>query len=134
MTEQRMTRRLRGNALLSLWVCRVILGPGMIIPAVMAHVPAAMAGAPASTPGHSAVPPRAAADTFMLTATRANFTQYYPTYLANGYWSVASSLLGTAPTVPHMAGLMDYEPADVSTPAPTPTCNKLNFFHPRASL
>src|SRR5258708_33155889 len=98
MTEQRMTRRLRGNALLFLWVCRVILVPGMIIPAVMAHVPAAMAGAPASTAdatasttGHSTGLPRAAADTFRLTATQANFVPYYPTYLANGYWSVASS-------------------------------------------
>jgi len=64
--------------------------------------------------------PRPVADTFTLTATQANFAQYYPTYLANGYWSVASSLLGTAPTVSHMAGLMDYEADDVSRPAAIP--------------
>jgi trehalose/maltose hydrolase-like predicted phosphorylase len=113
MTKQRMTRRFRGNALFS-WVCRVILVPGMIAPAVMAGVPAA--------------PPRAAADAFRLTATQANFAQYYPTYLANGYWSVASSLLGTTPTVSHMAGIMDYEADDVSRPAAIPNWNEIDYF------
>jgi len=41
MTKQRMTPRFRGNALLSLWACGVILVPGMIVPAAMARVTAA---------------------------------------------------------------------------------------------
>jgi protein-glucosylgalactosylhydroxylysine glucosidase len=134
MTKQRMTRRFRGNALFS-WVCRVILVPGMIAPAVMAGVPAATAAVPAVTAGVPAETardstglPRPAADTFRLTATQANFAQYYPTYLANGYWSVASSLLGTAPTVSHMAGIMDYEADDVSRPAAIPNWNEIDYF------
>src|SRR5437763_251874 len=43
-------------------------------------------------------PARNAPDTFELTATERNFEHYYPTYLANGYWSMASSLSGTGPT------------------------------------
>ena len=90
MTKQRITGRFRGNVLLSLWVWGVILAPGIAAPT-----------------------PRAATDSFTLTATQANFAKYYSTYLANGYWSVASSLLGTSPTVAHMVGVMDYDADDV---------------------
>jgi len=114
MTKQRATRRFRGNALLALWVCGVILMPGVIVPIAMAR------GSTATT--------RAAAGTFTLTATQANFAQYYPTYLANGYWSVASSLLGTAPTVAHMVGIMDYDADDVSRPAAIPSWNEIDYF------
>jgi trehalose/maltose hydrolase-like predicted phosphorylase len=77
---------------------------------------------------------RAASDTFTLSATQANFTQYYPTYLANGYWSVESSLLGTAPTVAHMAGVMDYGTDDVSRPAAIPNWNEIDYFDGAAWL
>ncbi len=109
MTKQRMTGRFRGNALLVLWACGVIL------------VPAAAARGSTATA-------RPAADTFRLTATQANFAEYYPTYLANGYWSVASSLLGTAPTVAHMVGIMDYDADDVSRPAAIPSWNEIDYF------
>jgi hypothetical protein len=66
-----MKQRFRGNALLSLWVCGVILALGTIVPTAMAQ------GSTARS--------RAATDTFTLTVTRDNFAQYYPTYLANGY-------------------------------------------------
>lgn len=77
---------------------------------------------------------RAAPDTFTLTATQRNFAQYYPTYLANGYWSVASSLLGTSPTVAHMVGVMDYETDDVSRPAAIPSWNEIDYFDGAAWL
>jgi trehalose/maltose hydrolase-like predicted phosphorylase len=67
-------------------------------------------------------------DTFSLTATARNFDDYYPTYLANGYWSMASSLLGTAPTRAQMIGVMDYTPADVSRPAAIPSWNEIDYF------
>ena len=102
---QRMTRRFRGNALPALWTVGVIL----------------------TAPGSTAIA-RAVADTFTLTATQANFAEYYPTYLANGYWSVASSLLGTAPTVAHMVGIMDYDADDVSRPAAIPSWNEIDYF------
>jgi protein-glucosylgalactosylhydroxylysine glucosidase len=82
-------------------------------------------------PSWSAAPPsavRPAPSTFTLTATQRNFAQYYPTYLANGYWSVASSLLGTSPTVAHMVGIMDYDADDVSRPAAIPSWNEIDFF------
>src|SRR5258707_12076698 len=128
MTKQRMTGRFRGNALLVLWVCGVIFVSGVIVSTAMAR--AAMATAPvsaAATHGSTATT-RAAADTFRLTATQANFAEYYPTYLANGYWSVASSLLGTAPTVAHMVGIMDYDADDVSRPAAIPSWNEIDYF------
>jgi trehalose/maltose hydrolase-like predicted phosphorylase len=149
MTKQRMTQRFRGNALLSLWVCGMILVPGTIVPAAMARVATGMApistaaarvstatahGSTATarvstaTAHGSTTTARAAADTFTLTATQANFAQYYPTYLANGYWSVASSLLGTAPTVAHMVGIMDYDADDVSRPAAIPSWNEIDYF------
>jgi trehalose/maltose hydrolase-like predicted phosphorylase len=142
MTKQRTTRRFRGNALLALWVCGVNLVPGVIVPIAMALAPTATASvstATASVPASAAsvsaaaargstTATRAAADTFTLTATQANFAQYYPTYLANGYWSVASSLLGTAPTVAHMVGIMDYDADDVSRPAAIPSWNEIDYF------
>jgi protein-glucosylgalactosylhydroxylysine glucosidase len=63
-----------------------------------------------------------------LTATARNFDNYYPTYLANGHWSMASSLLGTAPTQAQMIGVMDYTPADVSRPAAIPSWNEIDYF------
>jgi hypothetical protein len=141
MTELRMTRRFRGNALLALWVCGVILAPSVIVPAAMAdvstvpaNIPTATTRVPAATERLPAAAARAAAGTFTLTATAANFAQYYPTYLANGYWSVASSLLGTAPTVAHMIGIMDYGADDVSRPAAIPSWNEIDYFDGSAWL
>jgi trehalose/maltose hydrolase-like predicted phosphorylase len=113
------------GAALSACVYSVVVGaifaPGMIVPTAMARMSTA-------TPGVSAAAARAAPDSFTLTATQDNFAQYYPTYLANGYWSVASSLLGTAPTVAHMVGIMDYGADDVSRPAAIPSWNEIDYF------
>jgi protein-glucosylgalactosylhydroxylysine glucosidase len=133
MTEQRMPRRCRGNALFPWWAYSVTLAAGMMLSTAMARVPAAIAHVPAPhvpapTTHVPAAGARAVADTFTLTATQANFAQYYPTYLANGYWSVASSLLGTSPTVAHMVGIMDYEADDVSRPAAIPSWNEIDYF------
>lgn len=108
-----MAARFRGNALPALWLSGAISMPAVIAAAPMA---------------------RAASDSFTLTASQRNFAQYYPTYLANGYWSVASSLLGTAPSVAHMAGIMDDDPTDVSRPAAIPSWNEIDYFDGRAWL
>lgn len=105
-TDQEMTQRFRGNPLLSLWLPGVILLSCMSVPTLMAR----------------------AADSFTLTATASDFSRYYPTYLANGHWSVASSLLGTTPTVSHMVGVMDYDDTDVSRPAAIPSWNEIDYF------
>ena len=74
--------------------------------------------------GASAAP---AIDTFALTATDRDFDKYYPTYLANGHWSMASSLLGTAPTSAQIIGVMDYSANDVSRPAAIPSWNEIDY-------
>lgn len=65
---------------------------------------------------------------FALTATVADFDEYHPTYLANGYWSVASSLRGTDATEAHMVGVMDYTAGDVSRAAAIPSWNEIDYF------
>src|SRR6185312_16981645 len=71
---------------------------------------------------------RAPDSSFILSATSGNFDSYYPTYLANGYWSLASTLLGTAPALSFMAGVMDYTDDDVSRPAALPGWNEIDYF------
>jgi protein-glucosylgalactosylhydroxylysine glucosidase len=71
---------------------------------------------------------RAGDDSFILTASERDFSRYTPTYLANGFWSVRSSLLGTAASLAEMVGLMDYQPEDVSRPAAIPSWNEVDYF------
>ena len=70
---------------------------------------------------------RAADGSFTLTATASSFSRYVPTYLANGYWSTGSSLLGTSATAAQMVGLMDYSD-DVSRPAAIPSWSEVDYF------
>jgi trehalose/maltose hydrolase-like predicted phosphorylase len=86
---------------------------------------AAPAAAPAATAAADRVP---AMDTFELTATDRNFQNYYPTYLANGYWSMASSLSGTGATPAQIVGVMDYTANDVSRPAAIPSWNEIDYY------
>lgn len=57
---------------------------------------------------------------FRLTATAADFGQYYPAYLANGHFSTDTSLHGTRAALSLMGGLMDRTAGDVSRPAALP--------------
>ena len=77
---------------------------------------------------------RAADSSFVLTATASSFAHYVPTYLANGYWSAGSSLLGTSATAAQMVGLMDYHAGDVSRPAAIPSWNEIDYFDGAAWL
>lgn len=65
---------------------------------------------------------------FEFVATEKNFDLYYPTYLANGFFSTNTSLRGTDPTVCYMVGLMDYTPMDLSRPAPIPSWAEIDYF------
>jgi protein-glucosylgalactosylhydroxylysine glucosidase len=93
-----------------------------IAAAVQAAAPAAGAAPGAAADGEPAI------DTFELTATDRNFQNYYPTYLANGYWSMASSLSGTGPTPAQIVGVMDYTANDVSRPAAIPSWNEIDYY------
>ena len=65
---------------------------------------------------------------FRLEATANDFAVYFPTYLANGYFSIASTLHGTAPALSLMTGLMDRTPGDVSRPAALPGLAEIDYF------
>src|SRR5438270_11150701 len=81
-----------------------------------------------SVPSLGTNAPQAVADSFELTAAAQDLGNYFPTYLANGYWSVASSPLGITPTLSLMAGFMDYTPTDVSRPAALPSWNEIDYY------
>jgi hypothetical protein len=69
-----------------------------------------------------------ASDSFTLTAGIADLSNYFPTYLANGYWSLASTPKGTDGAASQMAGVMDYSRGDVSRPAAIPLWNDIDYF------
>jgi protein-glucosylgalactosylhydroxylysine glucosidase len=64
---------------------------------------------------------------FLLTAGPADLAGYFPTCLANGYFSTLSTPRGTEATRSYMAGLMDYTPEDMSRPASVPGWTEIDF-------
>jgi SSS family transporter len=66
-------------------------------------------------------------NSFRMTATSDDFKLYFPTYLANGHFSAASSPRGSDPTLAYVAGLMDYTPDDVSRPAAIPSWTEIDY-------
>ena len=51
---------------------------------------------------------------FLLTATAKDFGAYFPSYLANGYFSTMTTVRGTEPAMAYMVAFMDYTPGDIS--------------------
>src|SRR6202048_5312443 len=69
----------------------------------------------------SAVPALAAPDaTFSLSATAEDFGNYFPSYLANGYFSTMTAPRGTEGNLAYMVAFMDYAQGDISRPAAIP--------------
>jgi protein-glucosylgalactosylhydroxylysine glucosidase len=64
---------------------------------------------------------------FLLSAGSADLPRYFPTYLANGYFSTLSSPRGTEVSRSYVAGLMDYTPGDISRPASVPGWTEIDF-------
>ncbi len=64
---------------------------------------------------------------FLLSASAADLPRYFPTYLANGYFSTLSSPRGTQVARSYVAGLMDYTPGDISRPASVPGWTEIDF-------
>jgi hypothetical protein len=104
-----------------------VLAPTSLSMLLMAAAVQAAAPAAGAAPG-TAADGQPAIDTFELSATDRNFQNYYPTYLANGYWSMASSLSGTGPTPAQIVGVMDYTANDVSRPAAIPSWNEIDYY------
>ncbi|MBB6185443.1 glycosyl hydrolase family 95 catalytic domain-containing protein [Oleiagrimonas soli] len=66
-------------------------------------------------------------DSFLLTATSHDFGHYFPTYLANGYFSTMSTPRGTGPARAYMAAFMDYTRDDISRPAAIPGWSEVDY-------
>lgn len=65
--------------------------------------------------------------TFELTATAADWNSYFPSYLANGYFSTMTAPRGTEGALAYMVGLMDYGKDDISRPAAIPGWSEIDY-------
>jgi len=76
----------------------------------------------------AAGPAAAATDpSFLLTATAADFDRYFPSYLANGYFSTMTSVRGTEGNRAYMVALMDYARDDIARPAAIPGWSEIDY-------
>ncbi|HXS03619.1 MAG TPA: glycoside hydrolase family 65 protein [Rhodanobacter sp.] len=64
---------------------------------------------------------------FLLTGTAANFGSYFPSYLANGYFSTMTSPRGTEPDMGYMVAFMDYAKGDIARPAAIPGWSEIDY-------
>jgi hypothetical protein len=64
---------------------------------------------------------------FLLTATAKDFGAYFPSYLANGYFSTMTSVRATEPDRAYMAAFMDYTKGDISRPAAIPGWSEIDY-------
>ncbi len=80
-----------------------------------------------SRPNLPVPPPATTDESFLLTATSADFGRYFPTYLANGFLTSTSSRRGTEPALVYQAGVMDRSPGDVSRPAAMPAWSAIDY-------
>lgn len=64
---------------------------------------------------------------FLLTATSKDFGAYFPSYLANGYFSTMTSVRGTEPDRAYMVAFMDYTSDDISRPAAIPGWSEVDY-------
>ena len=83
----------------------------------------AMAGAPAMAAFGTTAPEA----TFSLSATAADFDSYFPSYLANGYFSTMTAPRGTEGALAYMVGFMDYGKDDISRPAAIPGWSEIDY-------
>ena len=70
----------------------------------------------------------AAADsTFSLSASAADFDNYFPSYLANGYFSSMTAPRGTEGNLAYMVAFMDYAKDDIARPAAIPGWSEIDY-------
>jgi trehalose/maltose hydrolase-like predicted phosphorylase len=75
----------------------------------------------------AAAPVFAAEDTFNLSASAADFANYFPSYLANGYFSTMTAPRGTEGNLAYMVAFMDYAKDDESRPAAIPGWSEIDY-------
>jgi trehalose/maltose hydrolase-like predicted phosphorylase len=66
-------------------------------------------------------------DTFSLGATAEAFGNYFPSYLANGYFSTMTAPRGTEGNLAYMVAFMDYAKDDESRPAAIPGWSEIDY-------
>jgi trehalose/maltose hydrolase-like predicted phosphorylase len=64
---------------------------------------------------------------FLLSAGAEHFENYFPSYLANGYFSVMTSPRGTEPSLGYMVAYMDYAKNDIARPAAVPGWSEIDY-------
>jgi trehalose/maltose hydrolase-like predicted phosphorylase len=64
---------------------------------------------------------------FLLSASSADFAAYFPSYLANGYWSTMTGPRGTEGNLAYMVAFMDYAAKDIARPAAIPGWSEINY-------
>ena len=69
----------------------------------------------------------AADPAFTLTATKADWQHYFPSYLANGYFSTMTAPRGTEGNLAYLVAYMDYTPGDISRPAAIPGWSEIDY-------
>jgi protein-glucosylgalactosylhydroxylysine glucosidase len=75
-----------------------------------------------------AIPALAGADdTFSLSASAEDFGSYFPSYLANGYFSTMTAPRGTEGNLAYMVAFMDYAKDDESRPAAIPGWSEIDY-------
>lgn len=83
---------------------------------------ATLIGTTFATPTHAETDP-----SFLLTGTSKNFETYFPSYLANGYFSTMTSPRGTEPNPGYMVAFMDYAKDDIARPAAIPGWSEIDY-------
>jgi protein-glucosylgalactosylhydroxylysine glucosidase len=64
---------------------------------------------------------------FILSAGAADFDQYFPSYLANGYFSTMTAPRGTEGNLAYMVAFMDYAKDDIARPAAIPGWSEIDY-------
>jgi trehalose/maltose hydrolase-like predicted phosphorylase len=64
---------------------------------------------------------------FSLTASAKDFDSYFPSYLANGYFSTMTAPRGTEGNLAYMVAFMDYAKDDESRPAAIPGWSEIDY-------
>ncbi len=76
----------------------------------------------------AAAPELAAPDSsFILSAGPADFASYFPSYLANGFFSTITAPRGTEGSLAYMVAFMDYAKDDIARPAAIPGWSEIDY-------